>query len=261
MEKQRIIVSNETLISITTVFSDIACAQQCLCTATCCSASYEIETKKCQLNSCCNPEIQPSENGIIIQQTGISTHEEQCIESSGFIYNASADICYYIGPEMDMHFTYINALCPLMGSKLIAIDSQVKQIFVQKILEEQGRSTGDKVVYSCIPGFVAISGDLEHVCCTSLSWEGINPVCIQIVGGQNTDRGYKKNKSRFIKLFTAASTTSKVKFKLQKKCNKDSLCNSYTFDDSVKTCHLYKFDMTGSNLVCSGSDICYIRYS
>lgn len=68
---------------------------------------------------------------------GISTHEEECIESSDFMYNASADVCYYIGPEVDMDFTYINTLCPLLGSKLMAIYSQVKQIFVQEILGKQ----------------------------------------------------------------------------------------------------------------------------
>lgn len=70
MKKQTIIVSNETLIGITTEFSDIACAHRCLSTPTCCSASYEIKAKKCLLNSCCNPEILPSENGIFIQKTG-----------------------------------------------------------------------------------------------------------------------------------------------------------------------------------------------
>lgn len=70
IEKEKIIISNEILIGFATVFSDISCAHRCLGTPTCCSASYEIKAKKCLLNSCCNPEILPSENGIFIQKTG-----------------------------------------------------------------------------------------------------------------------------------------------------------------------------------------------
>ena len=70
MKKQKIIVSNETVIDIAIVFSEIACAQQCLGTPTCCSASYEIVTRECLLHSCCNLEMQPSENSIFIQKTG-----------------------------------------------------------------------------------------------------------------------------------------------------------------------------------------------
>ncbi|CAG2214251.1 unnamed protein product [Mytilus edulis] len=135
MEKQRIIASNETLIGVSTELSDIACAYGCLITSKCCSSSYGIDTKTCRLSACCNPETQPSENEIVIQTIGISTREEECIASSGFIYNGSADVCYYIGAEMDVNFTHINALCPLMDSKLIAVDSEVKQLFVQDILE------------------------------------------------------------------------------------------------------------------------------
>ncbi|CAG2233824.1 HGF [Mytilus edulis] len=134
-------------------------------------------------------------------------------------------------------------------------------IIANTVTEVQGSSPGDKAVYSCIPGFVAVSGDLEHVCTTSLSWEGINPVCIQIVGGQHTDRGYKKTIQDLSNYSQLQQPQARSNLNCAEKCNKDSLCNSYTFDNSVKACRLYKFDMTGSNLVCTGSDICYIRHS
>ncbi|CAC5382237.1 CLEC3A [Mytilus coruscus] len=108
MEKQKIIVSNETLISITTVFSDIACAQQCLCTATCCSASYKIETKKCLLNSCCNPEIQPSENGIFIQKTVSDNSPYVCIQGN----NKNLDLQYRFDDGLEMTFFNWDELQP-----------------------------------------------------------------------------------------------------------------------------------------------------
>ncbi|XP_076085440.1 uncharacterized protein LOC143056240 isoform X2 [Mytilus galloprovincialis] len=148
----------------------------------------------------------------------------------------------------------------LIGPTCSAALCQSPPIIANTVIEEQGRSPGDKVVYSCIPGFVAISGDLEHVCSTSLSWEGINPVCIQIVSGQNTDRGYKKATQDLPNYSQLYQPKARSNLNCAEKCNKDSLCNSYTFDNSVKACRLYMFEMAGSNLVCTGSDTCYIRH-
>ncbi|CAC5382240.1 unnamed protein product [Mytilus coruscus] len=146
LEKQREIVSNETVIGVATVFTDIACSQQCLGTTTCCSASYEIVTKECLLHSCCNPETQPSENGIFIKEKDKSSREQECLESVGFIYYSSADVCYYMHTEVVVNFTYITAFCQCKGSELIKIDSAETQIFLQDIL------LSDTSNFVCIQG-------------------------------------------------------------------------------------------------------------
>lgn len=71
-EMQTRIKPMDTIIHSATVLSDITCAHWCLNTPTCCSASYEITTKECLLDSCCYPDTQPSMNGIFIQKTGKS---------------------------------------------------------------------------------------------------------------------------------------------------------------------------------------------
>ncbi|VDI42771.1 Hypothetical predicted protein [Mytilus galloprovincialis] len=123
----------DTIIHSATVLSDITCAHWCLNTPTCCSASYEITTKECLLDSCCYPDTQPSMNGIFIQKTEKSSREQECIDSVGFIFSTTANVCYHIGPEIAINFTYINTFCPSIGSELIKIDSYEKHVFAQDI--------------------------------------------------------------------------------------------------------------------------------
>ncbi|CAC5382241.1 unnamed protein product [Mytilus coruscus] len=165
MEMQVSIKSTDKLIHSATVLSDIACAHWCLDTPACCSASYEMTTTECLLDSCCNPEtfgkwnihtenkyyytakkicnnadISYTELPLMIEdETGKSSREQECIESAGFIYNTTTDVCYHIGPEMAVNFTYINAFCPCIGSELIKIDSSKKQVFVEEISGSSSR--------------------------------------------------------------------------------------------------------------------------
>lgn len=62
-----------------------------------------------------------------------SSREQECIDSVGFIFSTTANVCYHIGPEIAINFTYINAFCPSIGSELIKIDSYEKHVFAQDI--------------------------------------------------------------------------------------------------------------------------------
>lgn len=42
-------------------------------------------------------------------------------------------------------------------------------------------------------------------------------------------------------------------------CSKQPLCNMYMFDRSNHMCSIYTFNMTGSNIMCTGNAVCYLR--
>ncbi len=43
--------------------------------------------------------------------------------------------------------------------------------------QQTGLLAGDKVIYSCNPGHLLTSGDLERVCRDNGEWNGTEPVC------------------------------------------------------------------------------------
>ncbi|CAC5407120.1 unnamed protein product [Mytilus coruscus] len=72
--------------------------------------------------------------------------EDKCTATSGFIYNAGENMCYFIGSPLAVDFDVIDTVCSNMDSELIRIDSQEKQAFVQQLL---AADAGDRV---CIQG-------------------------------------------------------------------------------------------------------------
>ncbi|CAC5387322.1 unnamed protein product [Mytilus coruscus] len=67
LENGNRIASNVTRVGIKQATSDISCASSCSSHGTCCSASYEIETSTCFLDSCCYPVTEAFLDALVIR--------------------------------------------------------------------------------------------------------------------------------------------------------------------------------------------------
>ncbi|CAC5407121.1 unnamed protein product [Mytilus coruscus] len=135
----------------------VRCTNICLLTANCRSMFYQKELHQCILHSLDIQELSAN----LVSSTGWKCYkkfeespitspspspEDKCTATSGFIYNAGENMCYFIGSPLAVDFDVIDTVCSNMDSNLIRIDSQKKQAFVQQLL---AADAGDWV---CING-------------------------------------------------------------------------------------------------------------
>lgn len=124
----------------------------------------------------------------------------------------------------------------------------------------EGTQTGDSAVYNCVPGFVYTSGEFTHTCTGGGLWEGDSPVCTEIVSGQIAEFKYKTIQQEmhdYAQIKYIQNTRSNVL--CASTCSKQPLCNMYMFSRSNHVCSIYTFNMNGSNIMCTGNAVCYLR--